>query len=61
MQHDRDHLMGVLSPTRVADFSRFGYMEVLCPGVDPSVMIDEWLYRWYDLFARTGVLPPYAS
>lgn len=33
VQHECDHLMGVLYPMRVRDFSRFGYTEVLFPGV----------------------------
>ena len=34
VQHECDHLMGVLYPMRVRDFSRFGYTEVLFPGLD---------------------------
>jgi peptide deformylase len=34
VQHESDHLMGVLYPMRVRDFSRFGYTEVLFPGLD---------------------------
>ena len=36
VQHECDHLIGVLYPMRVKDFSRFGYTEVLFPGMDPS-------------------------
>jgi peptide deformylase len=36
VQHECDHLIGVLYPMRVTDFSRFGYTEVLFPGMDPS-------------------------
>ena len=36
VQHECDHLIGVLYPMRVADFSRFGYTEVLFPGMDAS-------------------------
>ena len=36
VQHECDHLIGVLYPMRVRDFSRFGYTEVLFPGMDPS-------------------------
>ena len=34
VQHECDHLVGVLYPMRVRDFSRFGYTEVLFPGLD---------------------------
>jgi peptide deformylase len=36
VQHECDHLIGVLYPMRVTDFSRFGYTEVLFPGMDPA-------------------------
>ncbi len=36
VQHECDHLVGVLYPMRVRDFSRFGYTEVLFPGLDAS-------------------------
>ena len=36
VQHECDHLIGVLYPMRVRDFSRFGYTEVLFPGMDPA-------------------------
>ncbi len=36
VQHECDHLMGVLYPMRVRDFSRFGFTEVLFPGLDAS-------------------------
>ena len=36
VQHECDHLIGVLYPMRVRDFSRFGYTEVLFPGMDPG-------------------------
>lgn len=35
VQHECDHLDGVLYPMRVRDFSRFGYTEVLFPGPPP--------------------------
>ncbi len=35
VQHECDHLQGVLYPMRVRDFSRFGSTEVLFPGLDP--------------------------
>ena len=36
VQHECDHLIGVLYPMRVKDFSRFGYTEELFPGMDPG-------------------------
>lgn len=36
VQHECDHLMGVLYPMRVRDFGRFGFTEVLFPGLDAS-------------------------
>ena len=36
VQHECDHLVGKLYPMRVRDFSRFGYTEVLFPGLDAS-------------------------
>lgn len=34
VQHECDHLIGTLYPMRVTDFSRFGYADVLFPGLD---------------------------
>lgn len=34
VQHECDHLAGVLYPMRVRDFTRFGFTEVLFPGID---------------------------
>ncbi|MGE8407354.1 MAG: peptide deformylase [Pseudomonas sp.] len=36
VQHECDHLIGRLYPSRIHDFSRFGYTEVLFPGLDPA-------------------------
>ena len=36
VQHEVDHLLGKLYPMRVRDFSRFGYAEVLFPGLDAA-------------------------
>jgi peptide deformylase len=36
VQHECDHLLGVLYPMRIKDFSRFGYTSVLFPGLDPN-------------------------
>ena len=33
VQHECDHLDGILYPMRVADFSRFGFSDVLFPDV----------------------------
>jgi peptide deformylase len=35
VQHECDHLIGVLYPMRIRDFSRFGYTEVLFPDSAP--------------------------
>ena len=34
VQHECDHLIGMLYPMRVRDFSRFGFTSVLFPGLD---------------------------
>lgn len=34
VQHECDHLLGKLYPMRVRDFSRFGFTEVLFPGLE---------------------------
>ncbi len=34
VQHECDHLDGVLYPMRVQDFRRFGFTEILFPGLD---------------------------
>ena len=36
VQHECDHLEGVLYPMRIQDFSRFGYTSVLFPEMDPN-------------------------
>ena len=36
VQHECDHLWGILYPMRITDFSQFGYTEVLFPGLDPG-------------------------
>ncbi|MCY1560373.1 Peptide deformylase [compost metagenome] len=36
VQHEVDHLFGKLYPMRVRDFTRFGFTEVLFPGLDPA-------------------------
>lgn len=34
VQHEYDHLAGILYPMRIKDFSRFGFVDVLFPGLD---------------------------
>jgi peptide deformylase len=34
VQHECDHLVGILYPMRIKDFSRFGFVDVLFPGLD---------------------------
>lgn len=34
VQHEVDHLIGKLYPMRVRDFTRFGYTDILFPGLD---------------------------
>jgi peptide deformylase len=34
VQHECDHLIGRLYPSRITDFTRFGFTEVLFPGMD---------------------------
>ena len=34
VQHECDHLIGRLYPSRIIDFSKFGYTDVLFPGLD---------------------------
>jgi peptide deformylase len=36
VQHECDHLAGKLYPMRVRDFSRFGFTDVLFPGLDAA-------------------------
>jgi len=36
VQHECDHLIGRLYPSRITDFSKFGFTEVLFPGLDPK-------------------------
>ena len=36
VQHECDHLIGRLYPSRITDFAKFGYTEVLFPGMDPN-------------------------
>ena len=36
VQHEYDHLIGVLYPMRVRDFTRFGFTSVLFPGLDAA-------------------------
>ena len=36
VQHEVDHLLGMLYPMRIRDFSRFGFTEVMFPDLDPK-------------------------
>ncbi|MCB2636716.1 peptide deformylase, partial [Listeria monocytogenes] len=36
VQHECDHLIGRLYPSRITDFSKFGFTEVLFPDLDPA-------------------------
>ncbi len=36
VQHECDHLIGRLYPTRMRDFTQFGYTDVLFPGTSPE-------------------------
>lgn len=36
VQHEVDHLLGILYPMRIRDFSRFGYTQVMFPDLDPN-------------------------
>ena len=36
VQHECDHLNGILYPMRIKDFTQFGYTEVLFPDLDPN-------------------------
>ncbi|MCC6851410.1 MAG: peptide deformylase, partial [Rubrivivax sp.] len=36
VQHECDHLIGRLYPTRMTDLTQFGYTSVLFPGPEPA-------------------------
>ncbi|HAN56719.1 MAG TPA: peptide deformylase, partial [Betaproteobacteria bacterium] len=36
VQHEVDHLLGILYPMRIADLSYFGFTDVLFPGQRPA-------------------------
>ncbi len=36
VQHECDHLIGRLYPSRITDFSKFGFTQVLFPDLDPT-------------------------
>ncbi|RSZ60310.1 peptide deformylase [Massilia atriviolacea] len=36
VQHEVDHLLGILYPMRIVDFSKFGYTQVMFPDLDPD-------------------------
>jgi peptide deformylase len=37
VQHECDHLAGILYPMRMKDMSQFGYVDVLFPDLDPGI------------------------
>jgi peptide deformylase len=41
VQHECDHLFGKLYPMRVKDFSKFGFTEVLFPGLDTKTPAED--------------------
>ena len=36
VQHECDHLIGRLYPSRITDYSKFGFIEVMFPDMDPN-------------------------
>jgi peptide deformylase len=36
VQHECDHLIGRLYPSRITDFSKFGFMDIMFPDMDPN-------------------------
>ncbi len=36
VQHEVDHLLGILYPMRIEDFTKFGYTDVMFPDMDPN-------------------------
>jgi len=40
VQHECDHLIGMLYPMRIRDFSRFGFTEIFFPGLEGPVEDD---------------------
>jgi peptide deformylase len=36
VQHEYDHLIGILYPMRIKDFTQFGYTDILFPELDPG-------------------------
>ncbi|RJF95388.1 peptide deformylase [Noviherbaspirillum saxi] len=36
VQHECDHLIGMLYPMRIKDFSKFGFVDILFPELDPG-------------------------
>jgi len=37
VQHEYDHLIGRLYPSRITDFSKFGFVDALMPDLDPAL------------------------
>jgi peptide deformylase len=36
VQHEVDHLLGILYPMRIQNFANFGYTSVMFPDLDPN-------------------------
>jgi len=36
VQHEVDHLLGILYPSRIRDFNRFGFTDVMFPDLEPK-------------------------
>lgn len=36
VQHECDHLLGILYPMRIRDFTQFGFTDILFPDLDPN-------------------------
>ena len=45
VQHECDHLIGRLYPTRMTDLTQFGYTSVLFPELDPDATTTEHRHR----------------
>ena len=41
VQHEVDHLIGRLYPTRMRDLAQFGFTSVLFPDLDPAQLVDD--------------------
>lgn len=41
VQHETDHLLGILYPQRMRDLARFGYTDILFPDLHPAAVDDD--------------------